>query len=300
MAIRKKPPLERGEGEARTEQGIIDYILSELGFDDRQDAETDSGPAEDKSSAPDAPEWDDESTPDSGEDPTFSVQIGGEARDVPLSDLIASYRDKVSGEDAMQDASQSRDEAMNQLAAVTRMLKADPSMNIDAGQWQRLAQADPELFSQLHGHAVLAGKKMAMARELHNQMAEEELAQRKRQAQANFVAAAPEFRDPEKRQRFEEDANAYLTSLGLTPEEADRIPDHRIFLMIKDALEGQKLKQAAQSLKAKKQPFTASRTQKPGVGDDADRTDRAIRKLKQQALASGKLDDIVKLAEAVL
>jgi hypothetical protein len=128
------------------------------------------------------------------------------------------------------------------------------------------------------------------------QMVQQEQAQQAQQARAHFVQqeysrlveSLPEWND--KNSTIKKDIQEYATSVGFKPEEISQLADHRSVLIIKKAMEYDKLttKVAPKKKAVKKVP----KVQKSGRGNSKeDVAAEAIKKKRTRLQKSGKQQD---------
>ena len=125
---------------------------------------------------------------------------------------------------------------------------------------------------------------------------QQEQAEEAQKARAHFVQqeynrlveALPEWNDQES--TIKKDVQEYAKSVGFLPDEINQLADHRSVLVIKKAMEYDKLtKKVAPKKKAVK---TVPKVQKSGRGNSKeDTTAEAIKKKRARLQKSGKQDD---------
>ena len=108
------------------------------------------------------------------------------------------------------------------------------------------------------------------------------------QEYARLVNALPEWNDKES--TIKKDVQEYAASVGFRPEEINQLADHRSVLIIKKAMEYDKLtKKVAPKKKAVKK---VPKVQKAGRGNSKeDAATEAIKKKRARLQKSGKQDD---------
>jgi len=128
------------------------------------------------------------------------------------------------------------------------------------------------------------------------QMVQQEQAQQAQQARAHFVQqeysrlvqSLPEWNDSNS--TIKKDIQEYATSVGFKPEEINQLADHRSVLIIKKAMEYDKLttKVAPKKKAVKKVP----KVQKSGRGNSKEDTAaEAVKEKRARLRKSGKQDD---------
>ena len=108
------------------------------------------------------------------------------------------------------------------------------------------------------------------------------------QEYSRLVDALPEWND--EKSTVKKDVQEYAKSVGFRPDEINQLADHRSVLVIKKAMEYDKLtKKVAPKKKAVK---TVPKVQKSGRGNSKEDTEvEAIKKKRARLQKSGKQDD---------
>lgn len=117
--------------------------------------------------------------------------------------------------------------------------------------------------------------------------------------QQSLMAVRPELRDPVKAQKFWGEVNQYGVSMGYRPEEIQRIDDHRILLVVSDAMNWRKHVEAQARLKDKEraaQPMAPPVQEPSRRMSSAEREARGAREQLSKLRKSGSAAD----AEAFL
>ena len=124
----------------------------------------------------------------------------------------------------------------------------------------------------------------------HEQLQQQQAAKSEfvRTEYARLIEALPEWED--KQSTIKTDIRDYASSIGFRPEEIDQLADHRSVLVIKKAMEYDKLtKKVAPKKKAVKK---VPKVQKSGRGNSKeDAATEAIKKKRARLQKSGKQDD---------
>ena len=119
-----------------------------------------------------------------------------------------------------------------------------------------------------------------------------------RDEQEKLEAALPDIRDPEKGRALKKDLSDYALSRGFNEEDLSKVTDHRLVLLLHDAMQGAKAKAKAPEIKNKIEkvmaptPPGSSKSSKP----DANKYAEASQRLRQ----TGKLDDAADALTALL
>lgn len=155
--------------------------------------------------------------------------------------------------------------------------------------WAKLAAEDPAGYVQKNAayqqrlgylQAAVQQSQQFQAQQRSESMAREEAA---------LLTKIPEWRDPAKgAAAMEEIRKAAVDSYGFQPHEVATLPDHRMALVLKDALAFRKM-QAAQRTAQAKQVVVVPKVQKPGSGESAAQ-DRA-KAMMQRVRSAGSLEE---------
>jgi hypothetical protein len=165
--------------------------------------------------------------------------------------------------------------------------------------WTTLKEEDPYAYMLQKDEYRDAQEKAANVVQ-QQQLIQQEQAQESQKARAHFVKqeysrlveALPEWNDKES--TIKKDVQEYATSVGFRPEEINQLADHRSVLIIKKAMEFDKLtKKVAPKKKAVKK---VPKVQKSGRGNsNEDAATEAINKKRARLRKSGKQDDAASL-----
>lgn len=109
--------------------------------------------------------------------------------------------------------------------------------------------------------------------------------------QQHLERELPDFKDPEKGKALKEELSSFAQSRGFTPDELQGVVDHRVVLLLNDALQHQKAKAKAPEIKNKiEQAIEAAPPSKPSTTAKKSEKDAAFAK----AAKSGKPEDAAK------
>ena len=204
------------------------------------------------------------------QDSTYKVKVAGQEFDVTLDELRAGYsrdadyrrkteelaNDRKSfqseTEKQRQDYSQRLNE-LNQLVSVTQQQLNSEFKDLDL---ERLYDEDPTEAARLEHKMKMKQEKLATS--IHKVKAEQQrqIQQMVSDQHKILVNKIPEFADKDKSKQLKQDMQSYLQSYGFRDQEIGQIYDHRIVMLVNDAMKYRSM----QKLK----PNLASKMAKPG------------------------------------
>jgi len=244
-------------------------------------------------------------------DPVYTIKVDGEEYDVNLEELKAGYQRQSDytrksqalaegrkENEAIQSERIKLEQERQMYANGLQMLKEQQSAklqefnNVD---WESLKEEDPYAYMLKKDEYRDAQDKARNAAQ-QQQIVQQQQQQQEAQSRATFVqdqysqlvSALPEWDNKES--TVKEDIRKFAISAGYAPEEVDQLADHRSVLILKKAMEFDKLtKKVAPKKKAiKKVP----KVQKSGRGKvKSEAADDKIKKKRARLRKSGHQDD---------
>lgn len=308
-------------------EASVDSILEKLGGDDETVAVEAPAPAEDTESTvtetvdagDDAGDARDQVTTDTEAKPPAIEPPSGLTDDEkeqfkslpPAAQQMFARRerDRVNelrrGQDEVANVKKATDQERQRLAqAADQFIQLASTVDpiIAEGQrtdWAKLAADDPAGYVQRNAaYQQRLGYLQAAMQQSQNYQAQQRKDSMAREEEA-LLTKVPEWRDPAKGSAaMDEIRKVAVDAYGFKPEEIASLPDHRMALVLKDALAFRKM-QAAQRTAQAKQVVTVPKVQKPGTGESTAH-DRAKAMMKQVRSASSleeKADRIAALIE---
>jgi hypothetical protein len=171
--------------------------------------------------------------------------------------------------------------------------------DFDEVEWETLKQEDPYAY-MIKKDEYRDAQERVDNLQAEQRLVQQEQAQQMQQARAHFVQqeyarlvnALPEWND--KDSTIKKDIQEYATSVGFRPEEINQLADHRSVLVIKKAMEFDKLtKKVAPKKKAVKK---VPKVQKAGRGKSKEDTaTEELKKKRTRLRKSGKQKDAASL-----
>ena len=245
------------------------------------------------------------------EDLKYTIKVDGEELEVDIDELKNGYQRQADYTRKSQALAEQRKETegiqsermqleqeRQMYANGLQMLQEQQSAKLNDFEntdWTTLKEEDPYAYMLKKDEYRDAQEKAANVVQ-QQQLIQQEQAQEVQKARAHFVQqeynrlvdALPEWND--KDSTIKKDIQEYATSVGFRPEEINQLADHRSVLVIKKAMEFDKLtKKVAPKKKAVKK---VPKVQKAGRGNSKeDAATEAIKKKRARLQKSGKQDD---------
>jgi hypothetical protein len=289
-----------GQAEAQTEQPEEELQVSEGSDEDWQDEE---------------PEQESESEPD--DEPTYSVKVAGEEKELTLTELkslaqqgadytkktqqVAEQRKALEAESvAIDQARQLRDAYAERLQAMEQLLSSpEQSENLEY-----LKESDPigyavrvaEISQQKEQLQAIQAERYRIAEQ---QQAEQQHALQGYIAQqaARLSEVLPEYSDPVKGEALRSELRSFAKDIGFTDQELSMVRDSRQVLALHKAMLYDKLQKSKPDVN--KRVNEATKTIKSGNSVKPATSDQ-VKKQQAQLKNSGKVRDAAKLFESFL
>lgn len=289
-----------GQAEAQSEQPEEELQVSEGSDEDWQDEE---------------PEQESESEPD--DEPTYSVKVAGEDKELTLSELktlaqqgadytkktqqVAEQRKALEVESvAIDQARQLRDAYAERLQAMEQLLSApEQGENLEY-----LKESDPigyavkvaEMSQQKEQLQAIQAERYRIAEQ---QQAEQQHALQGYIAQqaARLSEVLPEYSDPVKGEKLRSELRVFAKDIGFTDQELSMVRDSRQVLALHKAMLYDKLQKSKPDVN--KRVNEANKTIKSGNSVKPVTSDQ-VKKQQQQLKQTGKVRDAAKLFESFL
>ncbi len=241
----------------------------------------------------------------------YTIKVDGEEFEVGIEELKNGYQrqadytrksqalaEQRKETEAIQSERQRLEQERQMYANGLQMLQEQQSSKLqefDSVDWETLKAEDPYQYmikkdeyrdAQEKVHNV--AQQQALIQQERNEEMQKARAQFVQQEYNKLVDALPEWKD--KDSTIKKDIQEYAKSVGFLPEEISQLADHRSVLVIKKAMEYDKLtKKVAPKKKAVKK---VPKVQKSGRGNSKeDAKVDAIKKKRARLQKSGKQDD---------
>jgi hypothetical protein len=245
------------------------------------------------------------------EDLKYTIKVDGEELEVGIDELKNGYQRQADYTRKSQALAEQRKETENiqsermqleqerqmyanglQMLQEQQSAKLNDFSNVD---WETLKQEDPYQYMIKKDELRDAQEKVQNVAQQQQHIQQEQMQQQQaaksefvRTEYARLIEALPEWED--KQSTIKTDIRDYASSIGFRPEEIDQLADHRSVLVIKKAMEFDKLtKKVAPKKKAVKK---VPKVQKSGRGNSKeDAATEAIKKKRTRLQKSGKQQD---------
>jgi len=245
------------------------------------------------------------------EDLKYTIKVDGEELEVGIDELKNGYQrqadytrksqalaEQRKETEAIQSERMQLEQERQMYANGLQMLQEQQSAKLkpfESVDWEALKAEDPYQYMIKKDEYRDAQERVTNIQQQQN-LVQQEQAQQAQQARAHFVQqeysklvkALPEWNDKES--TVKKDVQEYAKSVGFLPEEINQLADHRSVLIIKKAMEYDKLttKVAPKKKAVKKVP----KVQKSGRGNSKEDTAaEAVKEKRARLRKSGKQDD---------
>jgi hypothetical protein len=245
------------------------------------------------------------------EDLKYTIKVDGQELEVDIAELKNGYQRQADYTRKSQALAEQRKETENiqsermqleqerqMYANGLQMLQEQQSAKLNdfsSVDWETLKQEDPYQYMIKKDELRDAQEKVQNVAQQQQHIQQEQMQQQQaaksefvRTEYARLIEALPEWEDTSS--TIKKDIRDYASTIGFRPEEIDQLADHRSVLVIKKAMEFDKLtKKVAPKKKAVKK---VPKVQKSGRGNSKeDAATEAINKKRARLQKSGKQND---------
>jgi hypothetical protein len=249
------------------------------------------------------------------EDLKYTIKVGGEEMEVDIDELKSGYQrqadytrksqalaEQRKGTEKIQAERLQLEQERQMYANGLQMLQEQQEAKLkdfDSVNWETLKEEDPyaymlkkDEYRDAQERVSNAAQQQALIQQEQHTAAQKVRGEFVQQEYARLVAALPEWND--KDSTIKKDIQEYATSVGFRPEEINQLADHRSVLVIKKAMEFDKLtKKVAPKKKAVKK---VPKVQKAGRGKSKEDTaTEELKKKRTRLRKSGKQKDAASL-----
>ena len=207
---------------------------------------------------------------DSTEEPTYSVKVAGQEFNVTLDELRngysrdADYRRKT--EDLAYDKKQFQTESEKQrqdystkLSELNQMMSvAQQQLNaeINSADLEKLYEEDPTEAARIEHRLKKKQEKLNQAMQKTQSEQKKQFDGFLQDQQRKLVQKMPEFSNPDKASQLKSSMKSTLNSYGFNDQEIAQVYDHRIVMLVNDAMKFRSMQKA--------KPNMAKKISKPG------------------------------------
>ena len=206
---------------------------------------------------------------DSTAEPTYKVKVAGQEYDVTLDELRngysrdADYRRKTEelsyekkqfmseSEKQRQDYSAKLNEANQMLSIAQQQLNQE----INSADLEKLYEEDPTEAARIE-HRLRKKQEKINSALAKNQSEQKQFDSYLKDQQTKLVSKMPEFSDPDKASQLKSSMKSTLNAYGFNDTEVAQVYDHRIVMLVNDAMKYRNLQKA--------KPNIAKKITKPG------------------------------------
>tara|TARA_X000001388_G_scaffold28287_1_gene19963 strand:+ start:5435 stop:6460 length:1026 start_codon:yes stop_codon:yes gene_type:complete len=262
--IGKSEPPKQNSPEPQKEESNLDQPQEQDNMEEQSQEET----SEDVSQ--DAEQMDTQEKQDSTEEELYKVKVNGQEYDVTLDELTngysrdADYRQKTEilandkkefqseSEKQRQNFSQKMTE-LNQVLNDAQQQLNDETNNVDL---EKLYEEDPTEAARIEHRLRKKQEKLNLAMEKAQSEQKTQFESFLKDQQNKLVSKMPEFNDPTKASQLKSSMKNTLNSYGFNDQEVAQVYDHRIVMLVNDAMKYRNLQKA--------KPNIAKKISKPG------------------------------------
>jgi hypothetical protein len=272
-------------------------------FDDRADAVLKRlGDSPDHIETPDDPAPADEKPGDGAATPEASPETGSQKGPKAAGDAAAQPTPPPPA-NAPAPGSETRERALQaerlrqveQIDGMIRRLETEDPVLAEARRtdWARLQRENPAAFAERFAAVSQRVDQLGAMRGERARIAAEAVQTQLRLEDETLARKLPEWGDPDRRRALGQEIGKFLQQAGFSQQEIAGIRDHRVVMLLRDAMQYRQETGARKAAEAKRVAAPPpARVQRPGPADAAADT-RATRleRLRRSAERSGKLDD---------
>jgi hypothetical protein len=258
----------------------------------------------------------DERKPDEAQNQprAWKVKVAGQDVEVTEEELLKGYSRTEDYTRKTQELAKSRREFEEREVAQVRAEREQlqklledfkPIVRPTEPKWEELkAQLAPEQYAERleqwrvqQNHLQTIEKTQAEIRARQDADAQRGFEQYVKDEQARLEIELPAFKEPEKAKVLKKELSDFAITRGFTEEDLSRVTDHRLVLLLHDAMVGAKAKAKAPEIKNKIE--RALESSAPGSRTTAQKVDKA-QAAKERLRKSGSIHDGAAVLTALL
>ena len=209
-------------------------------------------------------------TQEKQDSPNYTVKVNGQELEVTLDELRngysrdADYRQKTESlafekkqfqsesEKQRQDYSAKLNEANQMLSVAQQQLNSE----INSADLEKLYEEDPTEAARIEHRLRKKQDKINLAMAKNQSEQKKQFDMFLKDQQVKLVSKMPEFKDPEKANQLKSSMKSTLNAYGFNDTEVAQVYDHRIVMLVNDAMKFRNLQKA--------KPNIAKKITKPG------------------------------------
>ncbi len=207
---------------------------------------------------------------DSTEEPTYKVKVAGQEYDVTLDELRngysrdADYRRKTEElsyekKQFVSESEKQRQDYSTKLSELNQMMSvAQQQLNaeINSADLEKLYEEDPTEAARIEHRLKKKQEKLNQAMQKTQSEQKKQFDGFLQDQQRKLVQKMPEFSNPEKASQLKSSMKNTLNSYGFNDQEIAQVYDHRIVMLVNDAMKFRSMQKA--------KPNMAKKISKPG------------------------------------
>lgn len=317
-------PYETAESGDDAESRLFDALGSEPEFQDSEEPDTDEPESEGEEPEDESDDFEEESDDDlddEADDETedepelITVTVAGQELQVSLDELKAGYSRTQDYTRKTQELASKEREELSQLRArreqygqklealestLTNLMPAEPD-------WDKLRAEDPTQYLIQRQEWKELQDSLAQVRAERQNVTTELTADQSAQLRESLEAerqklleAVPEWSDQEVAKAEAEKIRAYAMERGYSDQDLANITDHRLLLMVRDAMRYRQSQSKGAEIKEKAKK---AKVLKPGGRSDrpvSKNKRKAVQRARERLAHSGRADDAAALIEHLM
>lgn len=280
---------------------------------DDEESDTDDE-ADGDNAAVEGDDVDDEENDDSNAPPPklYRVKVNGEEIEVPEDELVKGYSRTQDYTRKTQEAAELRKQAeaetaaarseREQLAAqLTTLQQALQQMTPAEPDWDQLRAEDPEHFADVYAAWQIHQRRLSDLDAARQDAVQKVLADRHQQhmsylqaEKAKLVEAIPEWKNPDVAKKEAAALREYAKSKGYSDDEINAVSDHRVMLLLRNAM---RYERAEANRPALRQKVEKVRAATPGTKDTGRKAVTDVTRQRQRLSKTHSVQDAAALIE---
>lgn len=269
-------------------------------------------------------EPEDEDEPEEDEEPEelITVKVDGEEHEVTLEELKAGFSFQAHNTRRSQELA-AREQEIEQEAAEVREMRERYARGLDQlgealrevgpsePDWEKLEREDPSRYAVEYAKWQREQQKLGALETERNRVhqerveeAQRQLAEYRAEQEEKLIEAVPEWKDPDTaRKDLAEIRDWAKNQYGFTDEQIGQIMDHRSVLLMRQAMQYDRMRKKGKDVVEGKRKRSKKQTLKPRTRKSAKRTTKAARAAKdarRRLAESGSRQDASELLFALL
>lgn len=243
-------------------------------------------------------------TTESSEEPIFPVVIDGQKYEVNHQELINGYQrqadysrkteelsiERKQQEDQIQRERETVQTQMANLHSLEQSLRSQLDSELQSIDFDRMYEEDPVQASRLQYQMQKRQKDLEATRMQLQQQQQAEYAKYVAEQEKQMFIKMPEMKDAAKSVEIRQNMKTYLSDQGYMDQEIAGLTDHRMLLILKDAMAYRRLQKSKPGVV--KKVADAPKVLRPGTAKTkSERRDMAMSDSKKRLAKTGRWQD---------